>query len=500
MTKRWPHAPAHNNLYSACCVTALAGLLTGCSVGPDFKAPVPPNVSNFRAANDRGLVGLPSTTGKELSWSVGQDISAQWWTIFRSPQLDALVKEAFDHNPDIQAAQASLRVAMENVKAQAGSLYPSITGGFGASRNKQSAQLSPVLASPALLYNLYQTQLSVSWTPDLWGANRRSVEALQAQADAQRYQLEASYVGLAAALVAAAIQEASLREQISAIHELIEDDKNILATERQQKSLGQVSGQEVAAQETVLAQAEAALPPLSKQLSEQRDVLTVLAGRYPADQVQQTFYTGDLSLPAELPLTVPSRLVERRADVRMAEENMHMATAGVGIAIANTLPNVTLAANAGTVATQLGQLFVPGNEFWTLGSGITQPLFDGGTLLHRKRAAEATLEQASALYRSTVLRAFQDVADTLDAIENDVSAQKFAQAAEDAAARSLSLAQKQEAVGQVGRLAVLNAEAAYLQTKVASISARTNRLTDSAALFQALGGGWWNRSDKVATE
>jgi NodT family efflux transporter outer membrane factor (OMF) lipoprotein len=478
---------------AAVCTLVICGVLAGCTVGPDFKAPSPPQVSRFTAETNQ------AKDAAQLRWRAGEDIAQDWWTIFRSPQLDALIKEAFEHNPDLKAAQASLRVAMENVKAQQGYLYPSVTAGMAASRNKQSAQLSPVLSSPALLYNLYQTQLSVSWTPDLWGANRRTVEALQAQADGQRYQLQSAHVVLASNLVAAAIQEASLREQVAATQELIADQQRILGIEREQRTLGQISGQDVAAQETILAQTEALLPSLQKQLSQQRDLLTVLVGRYPADQVQQRFQMSDLALPQELPLSVPSRLVEQRADIRMAQENMHAASAEVGVAIANTLPNITLTANAGAVSNQLGQLFGAGSGFWALGGSLTQPIFDGGTLLHRKRAAEATLEQASFLYRGTVLRAFQDVADTLAAIESDLSAQQSAEAAEKAAARSLSLAQQQQSVGQISRLPLLAAQAAYLQTRMASIAARANRLADSAALFQALGGGW-SQSDKVAEQ
>lgn len=473
---------------------AISGALAGCMVGPDFKTPSPPSVSSFTP--NSGEAG--NETNVRLR--AGQDIAADWWTIFRSPQLDALIKEAIAHNPDLKAAQASLRVAMENVKAQSGFLYPAVGAGFDASRTKQSAQLSPALASPDLLYNLYQTQLSVSWTPDIWGGNRRTIEALQAQADGQRYQLQAAYVGLVSNLVAAAIQEASLREQIAATHELIANEQRILEIEREQKTLGQISGQDVAAQETLLAQTQASLPALQKQLSQQRDLLTVLTGRYPADQVQQSFQMHDLALPEELPLTVPSRLVAQRADVRIAEENMHTASAQVGVAVANTLPNITLSANAGAVSTQLGQLFGAGNGFWALGGAVTAPIFDGGTLLHRKRAAEATLDQASYLYRGTVLRAFQDVADTLAAVENDASALQLAEAAEKAAAKSLSLAREQQSVGQTSRLTLLAAEAAYIQTRMASIAARANRLSDSAALFQALGGGWWNRPDKTASQ
>ncbi|HET7085897.1 MAG TPA: efflux transporter outer membrane subunit [Rhizomicrobium sp.] len=481
-----------HQLYCLAGALAAGVLLAACTAGPDFKIPASPKVSGFTAKFD------PTESGPTPLFRLGQDIAADWWTIFHSPQLDALIKEAFEHNPDLQAAQASLRVAMENVKAQSGAFYPTVTAGAAASRNKQSAQLSPVLASPALLYSLYQTQLSVSWTPDLWGGNRRTAEALQAQADGQRYELQATYVSLASNLVAVAIKEASLREQIDVTHQLLSDEQRIAAIERQQKMLGQISGQDVAAQETLVAQTEALLPGLEKQLAQQRNLLSVLAGHYPADQVVQQFEMKDLAVPPELPLSLPARLVEQRADVRIAQENMHAASAEIGIAEANRLPNITLTADAGAISTQLGQLFGAGSGFWALGASVAQPVFDGGTLLHRQRAAEATFEQASSLYRSTVLRAFQDVADTLSAVENDVPAQQSAEAAEKAAARSLSLARQQVALGQTSRLALLTAEAAYLQTRMATTAARADRLADSAALLQALGGGWWNRSDKMA--
>ena len=466
--------------------------LAGCTMGPDFKTPAAPTVS--------GLSGEPLKDAAGLHWQAGQDIAADWWRIFRSPQLDALIKDALAHNPDVQAAQASLRVAMENVRAQQGAFYPAVSAGLSGSRNQQSAQLSPALASPALLYNLYQSQLSVSWSPDIWGANRRTVEALQAQADGQRYQLQSAYVGLASNLVAAAIQEASLREQIAATEELVADQRQVLDIENRQNDLGQISRQDVAAQETVLAQTEALLPPLHKQLQQQRDLLTVLAGHYPADPVPQTFQMREFASPQDLPLTVPARLVRQRADVRMSEETMHAASAQLGVAIANTLPNIVLTADAGAVSTQLGQMFGAGTGFWAFGGSLTQPIFDGGTLLHRKRAAEATLDQASSLYRGTVLRAFQDVADTLAAVQNDVAAEQSAEAAEKAASKNLSLAREQEAVGQISRLALISAQTSYAQTKLAVITAHANRLADIAALFQALGGGWWNRPMDIAAD
>lgn len=466
-------------------------LLAACTVGPDFQKPPAPTVTAYTK---------PVAAGQGTVLVMGQDVPAAWWRFFHSASLDTLIRQAMKQNPDIASAEAALRVAIQNVKAQSATLYPSLGVGLNASRNRQSEQLSPVLASPQLLYNLYQAQAVFSWTPDLWGGNRRSVEALQAAADAQKYQLEATHVALAANVTAAAIQEASLRAQIEATQTIVRDEGTILEIERKQHLLGQISGQEVAAQETLLAQTEAGLPPLQKQLAQQRDLLTQLAGRYPADEIEQTFRLNELTLPNALPVSLPARLVEQRADIRVAEESLHAASAQVGVAIAARLPNITLSANAGTVATQLGQLFGPGNQFWSVGAGLTQPVFDGGQLAHREDAAKAAYDQASAQYRGTVLAAFRDVADCLHAIESDGEAVRLAEVAETAAGKSLSLARAQLAAGQVARLALLNAEVADQQARLAVVMARAGQLADAAALIEALGGGWWNSHEEMASQ
>ena len=299
-------------------LVAAGPLLAACTVGPDFQKPPAPATTAYTKAP----VAAPGL-------AMAHDIPADWWTLFHSAPLDTLIRQALTQNPDLAAAQASLRVAMENVKAQNAAFYPTVTAGLDASRNKQGAQLSPVLATPQLLYSLYQAQAAFSWTPDIWGANSRSVEALQAQADAQKYQLEATYVALAANVTAAAIQEASLRAQINTTQAVIQDERDILAIEQKQHALGQIAGQDIAAQETVLAQTEQTLPPLQKQLAQQRDLLTRLAGRYPVDEIEQSFLPDSLTLPQELPVSLPARLVEQRADVRVAEENLHAASAQV---------------------------------------------------------------------------------------------------------------------------------------------------------------------------
>ena len=461
----------------------LALFLAGCTVGPDFQTPPAPTTSRFTEAP------LPAN-GQTLQ--PGADIPADWWTLLRAPALDAMVCQALANNPDLQSAGAALRVAMEGLKAGEGLQYPAVGLGLAASRNKNSAALSPVTASSALFYNLYQTQLSASWSPDIWGGQRRQIEALKAQADAQRYQLQAVHLMVASNVALAAIQEASLREQIAATRSIIAAAQRIADTAQIQQELGQIAGGDVAAQRVLLAQAQAALPPLEKQLAIQRDQLKALTGKLPAETLAETVHLADLSLPQTLPLSLPSRLAAQRADIRMAEENLHAASAAIGVATANMLPNLTLSADLGSVATGLGHILGPGNEFWTLGAGLAQPLFDGGTLQHRKKAAEAAYDVAAAQYRSTVIAAFQNVADTLQTIAADAQTERAALAAEQAAQHSLDVTRRQLALGQVSHSSLLLAQQAQQQTSIVLIQARAARYADTIALFVALGGGWWN--------
>lgn len=463
-------------------------LLSGCAVGPDFQKPAMPAPSTYTQD------ALP--TGSQ-TLKPGDDIPADWWALFHAPALDALTRQALENNTDLQSANAALRVAMEGLKAGQGLFYPTVGLGLNASRNKDSATLSPVPASSALFYNLYQAQLSVSWSPDLWGGTRRQVEALQAQADAQRYQLAATHLAVVANVAAGAIQEASLREQIAATQAIIADAQAILNIAERQQALGQIAGSDVAAQRVLLAQAQAALPPLEKQLAIQRDALKALVGKLPAQDLAQTFRLADLTLPRDLPVSLPSRLVAQRPDIRMAEENLHAASAAIGVATANMLPNLTLTADSGSVASNLGHLLGPGTVLWNLGAGVAQPVFDGGALRHREKAAEAAYDVAAAQYRGTVIAAFQNVADTLQTIAADDRTERAAQLAETESARALVLARQQLELGQVDRTVLLLAQQAHQQAVIALIQARASRLADSAALFQALGGGWWNKDAQV---
>jgi NodT family efflux transporter outer membrane factor (OMF) lipoprotein len=471
-------------------------LTAGCVVGPKFKKPAPPNVGGYTPTPISTTSSTANVAGGQAQRLVeGRDIPGEWWALFHSKPLNDLIERSLKANPDLKAAQAALIVARENVLAQRGAYYPSVTGGFSATRAKSSSDLSPVTNTSALNYSLYTPQVSVSFVPDVFGLNRRTVESLEAQEQQARFALAATHITLSSNVAAGAIQEASLRGQIDATRELITINTNMLEILRNQYAKGYASELDVAAQESQLAQVVATLPPLLKQLAQQRDLLAVLSGGFPNQDLIEKFELSSLQLPQELPVSLPSQLVEQRPDVRQAEENLHSASAQIGIAVANRLPNFALTADAGGMAVVLGRLFSGGSGFWDIGAGVTQPIFEGGTLLHRERAARAAYTQAAEQYRSTVLTAFQNVADTLNALQQDADALKAAAAAKDASSVTLDLARKQYQSGYVSYLALLSAEQAYLQAVINLVQAQANRYADTAALFQALGGGWWNRSD-----
>jgi NodT family efflux transporter outer membrane factor (OMF) lipoprotein len=387
-----------------------------------------------------------------------------------------------------------LRQAHELTLAGEGALFPTGQLSVAASRNRTPASIAPVPASNALYYSQYSPQLGISYMPDLFGGTRRQIETLAAQEDAARFQREAAYLTLSANLVAAAVTEASLRGQIAAAEEIIRVQREALDILNRQQSFGQVAGGDVAAQQASLAQAETSLPPLRKQLGQQRHLIAVLAGRYPSDQPKAQFDLAALQLPREIPVSLPSQLVNQRPDVRAAEANLHAASAQIGIAIANRLPQITLTGNVGSTALTLAGLAAPGNVLFTVAGNVSQTVFDAGTLLHKQRAAEAALDAAGAQYRATVLTAFQNVADALRAVDEDAAALAAATAAETAARSSLDIAQRQLRLGAVNYLALLTAQNAYQTASATRIQAIAARLADTAALFQALGGGWWNRT------
>jgi NodT family efflux transporter outer membrane factor (OMF) lipoprotein len=466
-----------------------AASLCSCAVGPNFKAPQAPKVSAYLSEP------LAPQTGADAQQYVsGKDIPGQWWTLFHSPALDELVQQSLKSNPTLQAAQATLRQANENVAAQRGNYFPQVQASYEFSRNRDAiGTLQPTLNSGAPIYNLHTAQVSVSYLFDIFGRNRRQVESLQALADSQRYQLEAAYLTLTANVVTAAIEEASLRAQLAATTEMINSERESARILRHQFELGSIAQTDVMAQDAAVANLEATLPPLQKQLAQQRHLLAALAGRFPSDEPAQKFELTDLALPLEVPVSVPAALVRQRPDVLSAEAQLHSASAELGVATANLFPQITLTGTNGGTSTVFSQMFAGGNTFWSVGGSLTQTLFDGGTLIHQRRAAAAALDAAGAQYRAVVLAAFQNVADTLTALQLDADAVNSNMKAVQAAADSLQATRHNVELGLASYLALLAAQQAYSQAVLNLAQAHANRYSDTAALLQALGGGWWNR-------
>jgi NodT family efflux transporter outer membrane factor (OMF) lipoprotein len=475
-------------------LAVLSVVISGCAVGPNFNPAPAPEVDGYvrgKLASPNPGSGAPRVAGQHFV--TGADVSARWWAAFKSPLLNELVKQSVDHNPNLQAAEAAIRVAQYNALAQRGLFFPQVTGNTTAQQFLISnpSQVPPIpLSGEQTQFSLATNQLTISFVPDIWGANVRAVENLDAVTEQQLFQLEAAYLTLTSNVVTAAIQEASLRGQIAATQRIIAIEHNLLDILKRQQSFGQAAQADVLAQDAALAQAEELLPPLEKQLAQQRDLLTALAGQFAVNEISQKFDLAHLKLPANLPISLPGKLVDQRPDVRAAEANMHSASALVGVAIAARLPNIALSANGGSAAPNYAQVFASGAGFYTLAASATAPVFDGFTLYNKQKAAEAALDQAEAQYRATVITAFQNVADALRALQSDARALKAALRAEVAAKASLDIVQQQLNAGQVNQLAVLNAQQTYLTAAVIRVQTEANRLSDTAALFMALGGAW----------
>jgi NodT family efflux transporter outer membrane factor (OMF) lipoprotein len=419
------------------------------------------------------------------------DVPGQWWTLFRSPALNTLVDLSLRANPDIDAAQASLRQAHENYVAQEGSLFPQVNGTASAARQETSAN-GRALAAP---FNLFNTSVSVSYLVDVFGAVRRSVEASGALEENSRFQLEATYLTLTSNVITAAIQEASLSAQIAAIQDIITAQAQELDLLNQQFELGAVARGDVLAQQSQLASTQASLPPVQKQLEQTRNTLSILTGRFPSEDQIPDIQLTDLQLPQDLPLSLASKLVEQRPDIRASEALLHQASAQVGIATANLFPQFTVTGSLTDSSNQLGVFFGGSNTGWSLVAGLTAPIFRGGTLRAQERAAYDTFDRTAAQYRSTILNAFANVANVLAALQLDAENVKTQLYAEQTAQQSLDITQERFQAGAIAYLSLLDAQRTYQQARIALVIAQANRFADTVALFQSLGGGWWNRQD-----
>lgn len=478
---------------------AAALSLCACAVGPNFHRPAADAPARYTAAPlPQATAAAPVPLGGAQRLQDGADLPAQWWTLFGSPRLSALVAQALAANPDLAAARAALRQSHELALAQAGTLLPQLSAGYQVMREKSSQALSPVLSTNDDIFTLHTATLTLGYTLDVFGGLRRQLETARAQETQQRFLAEAARLSVTTNVVNGAIDEAMLSDEVAADRRLVAIATDILQIYRRQKALGAVTGVDIATQETALAQAQALLPPLEKALAAQRDALAQLTGRRPAEQEAAPASLTEFTLPADVPVSLPSRLADQRPDVRAAEANLHAATAQVGVAVANRLPQIALTGQAGGSATALSSILDNPNTFWSLAGDVAQPIFQGGALLHRQRAAQAARDQAREQYRSTVLTAFQQVADALSAIEADGRGLAAAAQAETSAGAALQITRRQQALGQVGGLQVLLAQQTYETAVLARIQAQGARLSDTVALFQALGGGWWNRPGGAA--
>jgi NodT family efflux transporter outer membrane factor (OMF) lipoprotein len=469
--------------------------LCGCTVGPDYRAPAPPDVQGYTSKPmPTETSSAPVKGGESQRLVLGKDIPERWWSLFRSEALDHLIRLALKNNPTTAAAQATLRQAEENLRAQYGAgRLPAVDMNLSASREKFSGAAFGQSGSRGTIFNLYNASVNVSYLFDIFGGVTRELEALQSQVDYQRFQLEGTYLTLSANIVTTVVQEASLRARLQATQEILSEEEKLYSVVQAQFQLGSVSRSDVLAQLTQLSQTRSTVPPLEKELSQNRHLLAVLLGKFPNDAGKLPELNLDsLILPRELPVSLPSDLARQRPDVGAAEALLHAASAQVGVATANLYPKVTLTGSYGSETTTLGDLFNTNTLIWNLGAGLLQPLFHGGELSAKRRAAVAAYDQALAVYRMTVLQAFKDVADVLRALEADASALKAEAQAADAARKSLDLTKEQFRLGAVSYLTLLNAQRQYQQTRIGLIQAQATRFADTAALFQALGGGWWH--------
>ncbi len=476
-------------------IASLSLTLGGCAQGPDFQTPAAPTVSGYTETSlPAATSSSPGTAGEAQQFLVGQDIPEQWWTLFHCQPLDRLIRQALQENPTIAAAQARLREARENLRAETGTVkLPTIDGNLSAFRSKNIET-----AGGANTFTLYNASVDVSYNLDLFQGGQRELEALQAQVDYQRLQLEAAYLTLTANIVTTAVREASLHARIEALREIVSRQEKQLDLTERQFQLGSISWADVLAQRTQLAQTRTSLPPLEKELAETRHLLAVLSGKFPGEAALPAFSLQEMTLPRALPVSLPSSLVRQRPDIRASEELLHAASAQIGVATANLYPRINLSGSFGSIATDLGKLF--SSSAWGFGVNLLQPLFHGGALTAKRRAAIAAYDQAMANYQNTVLLAFEDVANTLKALEMDAQALKAQAEAETAARDSLTLSQAQFEYGAVSYLTLLNAETQYQEAKINLIQAQASRFADTAALFQALGGGWWQRDAQKSSK
>ena len=475
-------------------VQALAAMLaaasSGCIVGPDFSPPAAPSISRYTSAGE-----TPDTV------TLGERVTAEWWVLFRSPAIDALVKEAITGNPTLESATARLTAAREAVAAASGALYPQVDFSASVTRGRLNAASFGLNADQALLppnYNAYQLGPTVSYALDIFGGTRRQIEAKAASADAQAYQLDAAYQTLTGNVVTQALQEAVFQAQLQAIHDILDLDRQNLELVRTERRAGSVPDTDVVSAQSQLAADETLLPGPEQQRDVARHALAVLLGRAPGEWSPPDLDLAALTLPGKLPVSLPSELVHQRPDILVAEAQLHAASAQIGVATAQLYPSITLSGSVGAAALDPGRLFNPAGLLWSVAAGLTEPVFDGGTREAERQAALAEFKAAAAGYRQTVLQAFGQVADTMQALAHDAQLLTDQSEALDVATESVRLQRISYAGGGSGILRLLDAQRQYQQARLGYVRAEGQRYADTIQLLVAMGGGWWGADLAVA--
>jgi NodT family efflux transporter outer membrane factor (OMF) lipoprotein len=477
---------------------ALAALiLAGCAVGPDFKSPPAPAAEGY-------LHPAPApgkTDARDLQQLLsGAEVAAQWWQLFQSPVLDEVVRAALAESPTLAAADATLAQAREQVVIARAALLPSLSANAGAQHSRAVTGV-PGLGAPGSSSgsgsNLYSLGLSASYSLDLFGGIRRNIEQQSALAQYQRYELAAAYLTLTGDVVNEALTIAATRLQVATTEELIEVDRKNLALTQREFEVGTATRADVLTADSQLAADLTQLPTLHKQLEQAYDALSVLVGRSPAEWKSHEFDIGELTLPREVPLSLPARLVRQRPDVLAAEAQLHASNAAIGVAIAQEFPSLDLSASVTRQALEAGALFHQFNTLWDAGGALALPIFAGGAQAAQVRAVRDTHTAQAATYRAVVLEALGQVADDLWALQYDAQLLTVDRHSVEVASEALKLQQKSYAVGTTSVLSLITAERTYAQARLSYATAQIQQFQDTAGLLVALGGGWWQEQAPV---
>lgn len=468
----------------------LALLAEGCTVGPRYRAPTPPTVTTYTPQPQlQQTVGSPGPAGAIQHFSPSAEIPAQWWTLFRSPELNTMVSKALQNSPTLVQATARLKQAQLELAARTGQTrYPTVSGNASVQQEQPNLSAYGIPFPNPSPFTLLNGSIAVSYALDIFGANRHLIEGLRAQREYQQWQLEGARLILAGNVVTAAIEEAQFEQQLDLTRQMLELQKQELAISVDRNRAGGVSDYDLRTLRTVVSQTEAKLPPLQQQLDAMYDELALLMGSSPAEANPSNVTLESLSLPAELPLSLPSSLVKQRPDIRAAETLLHEASANAGVATANQYPQILLSADAGGVGTS----FLNGGDIWNAGASLTQPIFNAGALQAEKRKALAACDEANGFYRQTVLEAFRQVADALYATQHDAETLAARTEAVSQADAAWQIAARRYDAGGISHLELLEAQRKELQTALDRTNSAASRFQDSATLIQALGGGWWN--------